>query len=126
MIKRNVFVKNMRNHAELTADDSRKILSAALTAPDLAINDKPKAKANYWVLVNVDGKNAIVTIDVDNNKENIEVVGWRWAREQSLEQIKKRAFSEGGQVLITTTGAAGLSALKESSPVFSENKTTKD
>ncbi|MDR1226816.1 MAG: hypothetical protein LBK47_07970 [Prevotellaceae bacterium] len=126
MIKRNVFAKNIRNHTELTVDDSRKILNAALTIPDLAINDKPSAKASYWVLVNVDGKNAIVTIDVDINKETIEVVGWRWAREKSLEQIKKRAFNEGGQVLITSVGAAGLSALKESTPVFSNSKSTKD
>jgi hypothetical protein len=43
---------------------------------------------------------------------------WRWAREKSLEQIKKRAFSEGGQILITFKGAAGLSALRESNSVF--------
>jgi hypothetical protein len=64
-IKRTIFAKNAKNHAELTADDSRKILTAALTATDLVINDNPRAKANYWVLVNVDGKSAIVTIDIE-------------------------------------------------------------
>jgi hypothetical protein len=126
LIKRTIFEKNKVHHPEITPSDSRKILYAALNAPDLTINDKPTAKANYWVLVKVGNKNAVVTIDADTQKTNIEVVGWRWASEKSVEQIKNRAKREGGQVLITTQGAAGLSALPYGSPIDkgSKNKST--
>ena len=59
----------------------------------------------------------MVTIDTDPQKSRVEVVGWRAVRDESLGQIKNRALREGGQVLITPKGAAGLSALTES-PVF--------
>ena len=111
LITQRIFEKNKNHHPDVTSADSRNILFAALNNPDLAINDKPQTKINYWVLVKVGGKNAVVTIDIDPSKENLEVINWRWANEKSIQQIKNRAKREGGQILITTQGAAGLSAL---------------
>ena len=115
LIKKSIFEKSKKGHNELSADESRKVISAALYDTDYLINDKPQAKKNYWVLVRVGDKNALVTIDVDPAKSHIEIVGWRRVRNESLEQIKNRAYREGGQVLITQKGAAGLSALNEGS-----------
>lgn len=67
------------------------------------------------MLVNVDGKYAVVNIDTDPSKPRVEVVGWRWSKPSDVDRIKKRAILEGGQVLITDNGAAGLSALQDDS-----------
>ena len=115
LIKRSSFLKNNKDHNELTPDDSRAILGRVLINQSLVINDKPATKPNYWVLVNINGKYAIVTIDSDPRKTHVEIVGWRWSNLTDVERIKKRAISEGGQVLITNTGAAGLSALQDNS-----------
>ena len=116
LIKRSVFEKNKKNHKELAIQESRNVLSLALTETSLVINDKPKGKPYYWILVHVSkDDNAIVTIDVDPSKQNVEVVGWRKVRDRSVNQIKNRAIREGGQILITQRVAAGLSALTDSS-----------
>lgn len=88
---------------------------SVLIKRSLVINDKPATKPNYWVLVNINGKYAIVNIDSDPRKTHVEIVGWRWSNLTDVERIKKRAISEGGQVLITNPGAAGLSALQDDS-----------
>ena len=116
VIKKEVFEKNRKHHQELSSDDSRKVLNAALTEADLIINDKPSNKPNYWIIVNLNkDENAVINVDVDSVKSFIEVVGWRKVRDRSVEQIKNRAIREGGQILITPKGAAGLSALTDSS-----------
>lgn len=123
MIKKSVFEKNRKHHNELSPDDSRKVLNAALNDADLIINDKPSNKPNYWIVVNLDkDENAVLNVDIDPTKHFIEVVGWRKVRDRSIEQIKNRAIREGGQVLMTQKGAAGLSALTENS--ISEGKDT--
>ena len=116
VIKKNVFEKNHKHHQELSPNDSRKVLNAALTEADLIVNDKPSNKPNYWIIVSLGkNENAVVNIDIDPQKQFIEVVGWRKVRDRSIEQIKNRAIREGGQILITQKGAAGLSALTDSS-----------
>lgn len=115
LIKRSDFIKNKKDHPELSPNDSRAILERVLAKQKFFINDKPSNRPNYWVLVNVDGKYALAVIDSDPNKTHVEIVGWRWSNEKDVERIKNRAISEGGQVLITNTGAAGLSALQENS-----------
>lgn len=115
IIKKSVFEKNKREHPELLPEDSRKILKKALYSTDLLLNDKPSSKPNYWILVNIDGKFALVNIDTDTNKKNAEIVGWRWSSEKDIDRIKRRSGREGGQVLITQKGAADLSALSTGS-----------
>lgn len=90
------------------------VLNAALTNADLIINDKPSNKPNYWIIVNLNKDvNAIINVDIDPKKQYVEVVGWRKVRDRSVEQIKNRTIREGGQVLMTQKGAAGLSALTD-------------
>ena len=92
-----------------------------MTEADLIINDKPSNKPNYWIIVNLNkDENAVINVDVDSVKSFIEVVGWRKVRDRSVEQIKNRAIREGGQILITQKGAAGFSALTDSSVSVSQ------
>lgn len=113
IIKSKVFKKVKNGHSELSADQSRAVIEKALYSTDIAINDKPTSKPNYWILVNVGGHNALLNIDTDPKKANVEIVGWRSVRNESLEQIKNRAKRDGGQIIITREGAAGLSALTD-------------
>lgn len=73
LIKRGTFAKNAINHPDVSAEDSKKILTALYKA-DKAIKDRPIKSSNYWVIVKVGEDNAVVTIDTSPVKENIEVV----------------------------------------------------
>lgn len=115
LLKKNILKKNRDHHPDLSPEISRKILQKALYESSIFIQDKPSSKPNYWVLVEVGGKNSLVTIEISETKDAHEIVGWRFAKEKSLEQIKRRAGREGGQVLVTESvnaqGASGLHAL---------------
>lgn len=64
----------------------------------------------------VDGKSVSV-IEVNNNKDNVEIVGWHYIDKKGLEKLKRQAQREDGQLLIQTSNetAAALSALPKSS-----------
>ena len=113
LLKKNVLEKNKNNHPELSAEDNRKILDAALYHAEEIINDKPSAKPNYWVLAKIDGKSSMVTIEISETKDAHEIVGWRFASEKSMNQIRNRAGREGGQVLVTESDAQGSSDLHD-------------
>ena len=111
LLKQNILVKNRNHHPELSEKDSRTILQKALYESDTFICDKPSTKPNYWVLVEVNGKNSLLTIEISETKTHHEIVGWRFASEKSVNQIKNRAEREGGQVLVTESNAQGASGL---------------
>ena len=117
IIKKNIFVRNAERHADLTADDSRNILKAALYNPNL-YGQNQKAKRPYsWVVINTkdkEGKNRLVLIELSPEKENAEIVHWYYLRDESLETIKRQAEREGGHILIlpseSSEEAGGLSS----------------
>jgi hypothetical protein len=110
--------KNAIHHPEITFEESRNIISSALTAPDILINDKPKTKPDYWIFVSGADKSDSVLVELSETKDAFEVVNWIALRGESVSQKIKRAGREGGQVLITgESGAAGLSALTSNSKV---------
>lgn len=113
LLKKNILEKNRNHHKELSADDSRKILDRALYHSERVIQDKPSDKPNYWVMAKLDDKSSIVTIEISENKENYEIVGWRFASAKSIQQIKNRAIREGGQVLVTESNTQGSSGLHD-------------
>ncbi|MDY3911826.1 MAG: hypothetical protein SO000_01395, partial [Sodaliphilus sp.] len=117
VIKKNIFERNAERHSDLTAEDSRNILMSALFSPNL-YGQNQKAKRPYnWVVINTkdeQGKNRLVLLEINPNKNNIEIIHWQYARDTSLEQIKRQAENEGGQILILpsdTEEAGGLSSL---------------
>ncbi len=110
LIKKNIFEKNLKNHSDLSPDDSRMILDGALYNSDGFFKGKPSKKSNYYIVVKFDnGRNALVVIDTDPGKKYHEVVGWRYAREKDYEKTLKRAESEGARFLITETAQNGSS-----------------
>jgi hypothetical protein len=116
VLKKNIAEKNLKNHPELLPEDSELILKEAIYSPTKLIQDKPKTKPDYWVFVKENGKNKISVIELSEHKDSYEIIGWRYTDKKGLENIKKRAEREGGQVLITNSeqvekGAADLSAL---------------
>lgn len=126
IIKKNIFEKNRNTHNELTPDKSRNILAGALYSPNIIGQVQPVKRPNYWVAIETVDKNSVVVLEVDNKKDNVEIVGWRLVDAKGLEKMKRQAEREGGQFLIQTStndAAAALSTLP--SDLFSENKDSK-
>ena len=123
VIKKNVFEKNKNKHKDLTPEDSRTILREALYQNNGYGQTQPITRPNYWVILRTSDPNRVVILEVSNNKDNVEIVGWRYAGEVQIEQLKNQAEREGGQLLIQTSdeAAAGLSTLPS---VDSESKDT--
>ncbi len=87
----------------MTPEQSKAIFNAALYNPDL-YGQNQKAKRPYnWVLINTkdeNGKNRMVLLEVNPNKDNVEIVHWHFVNDKNLELIKKQAIREGDQILI--------------------------
>lgn len=123
IIKKNIFEKNCRNHPELRGVDSRKILFNALYKANLFGQTQPKSRPQYWIVMHTAEKNYMVILEVATNKDNVEIVGWRYSGRRQLKTLRKQAEREDGQLLILTPqkteAAAGLSTLP---PVVSDGK----
>jgi len=103
IIKKNIFERNALRHDELTPGVSRAILNEALYNPTLYGKNKPLSRPNNWIVINVpDGKgnNKLVVLEVNENKDNVEIVHWHEVDNRGLEKIKKQAEREDGQLLI--------------------------
>lgn len=114
VIKKNIFEKNKRNHSELSPSQSRSILKEALYFTNLYGRTQPKSRPNYWVAIRTSERNKLVVLEVSEKKDNVEIVGWRYAGERQIEELRKQAEREDGQLLILTStkeAAAGLSTL---------------
>lgn len=126
IIKKNIFEKNRNTHKELTPEKSRNILVGALYSPNLIGQVQPIKRPNYWVAIETADKNSVVVLEVNNKKDNVEIVGWRLVDTKGLEKMKRQAEREGGQFLIQTStndAAAALSTLPSGSS--SESKDSK-
>ena len=117
VIKKSIFEKNRNTHPELTPTQSRDILHNALYKATFVGQSQPVKRPNYWVAVQTADKNSITVLDVNRNKENVEIVGWRRIDAKGLAKLKRQAEREGGQFLILTSedAAAALSALPSGS-----------
>ncbi|MGF0069266.1 hypothetical protein [Candidatus Spyradosoma sp. SGI.093] len=119
VIKKNVFEKNARAHAELSPEASRAILKSALYSTDIVGQTRAITRPNYWVAISTKDKNSVVVLEVNRGKENTEIVGWRLVDSRGLEKMKRQAQREDGQLLILTSekeAAAALSALPSNLP----------
>lgn len=123
IIKKNILKKNRNNHPELNGNDCREILFKALYKANLYGHTQPISRPQYWIVIHTAIKNYVVVLEVANNKDDVEIVGWRFSGKRQLETLRKQAEREDGQLLILTpqkTGAAaGLSTLP---PVVSDGK----
>ena len=114
VIKKNVFEKNGNTHVELEPEDSRNILRSALYNPNLVGSTQPIRRPDYKVAIRTGEQNAVVVLDVYQEKDFVEIVGWRMVNEKGLAKMQRQAEREGGQFLILSPNngsAAALSAL---------------
>lgn len=117
VIKKNIFERNAKAHGDLTPADSRDILKAALYTPTLYGRNQKTKRPYNWVLIktrDAEGENRVVLLEVNENKDNVEIVHWHYVRDNALETIKRQAVREGGPILILPSEgseeAGGLSS----------------
>ncbi len=122
IIKKNIFEKNHTAHSELTPEQGREILGKALYNTTFVGQAQPIRRPDYWVAVQTSDKNAITVLEVNSNKDNVEIVGWRRIDSKGLSKLRRQAEREGGQFLILTSedAAAALSALPSDMPSASK------
>lgn len=118
VLKKNIIEKNKQSHPEISTEEYNNILLNGLYNPDVILKTNPK-KPNYYNFIYKDkATNNQVLIELNENKDNFEVVNFYNLSDKSLArkvQAAKRVSAEGGQVLMTernnSQGAAALSAL---------------
>ena len=99
IIKKNIFEKNRDTH-KFSFAESRDILKAALYGTDLVGRTQPTKKPLHWVVIKLDEKSPIVVLEVNENKDNIEIVGWYTLDERNLNRIKRQAEKNGGELVM--------------------------
>lgn len=101
VIKKNIFEKNWNTH-KFTPSESKKVLNDALYNTDLVGHTQPTKKPNHWVAIKLDDKSPITVLEVNDNKDNVEVVGWYTLDERNLGRIKRQAERNGGELIMLT------------------------
>lgn len=101
VIKKNIFEKNWNTH-KFTPAESKKVLNDALYNTDLVGHTQPTKKPNHWVAIKLDDKSPITVLEVSDNKDNVEVVGWYTLDERNLGRIKRQAERNGGELIMLT------------------------
>lgn len=128
IIKKNIFKRNALRHDELSPEMSRAILKEALYNPTLYGRNKTLSRPNNWIVINVpDGKgnNKLVVLEVNENKDYVEIVHWHEVDNRGLEKIKRQAEREDGQLLILPSGTSEEAGAL-SSPTFNLPSDSKD
>lgn len=123
IIKKSIFEKVSKAHS-FAADESRNILKEALYNPDIVGQSQPKSKKNNWIAIKIDDSSPIVVLEVNRNKDNVEIVGWYTLDNRNLERIKRQAEREDGELLILTPKGAAASLSTLPSNLSSDGKDT--
>ena len=116
VIKKNIFERNYMRHKDVTPELSKAIFKSALYNPDLYGQNQKNKRPYNWVLINTKdekGNNRIVLLEVNPNKDNVEIVHWHFIDERGLKKIKKQADREDGQLLILPSNKEEVGALSD-------------
>ena len=116
IIKKNIFERNYNRHKDVTPELSKTIFKSALYNPDLYGQNQRDKRPYNWVLINTKdekGNNRTVLLEVNPNKDNVEIVHWHFVDERGLEKIKKQADREDGQLLILPSDKEEVGALSD-------------
>ena len=103
VIKKNIFERNAISHSDLTPDQSRQILKSALYSTKVYGQNQKKRKPYNWVVISVRDEatpNKLVLLEVNEGKENVEIIHWHYIDQRGLEKLKRQAEREDGQLLI--------------------------
>ena len=123
VIKKNIFLKNKSSH-NFSNEQSRNILSNALYNADLIGQTQPIKRPKHRVAIQISEKSPITVLEVNENKDNIEVVGWYTLDKRNLERIKRQAISEGGELLILSSKDKVESLSTPTDSLSSDSKVT--
>ena len=123
IIKKNIFEKNW-NANRFPFEESRAILNAALYNTDLVGQTQPNNKPLHWVAIKIDDKSPIVVLEVNENKDNIEIVGWYTLDERNLNRIKRQAEKNGGELVMLSPKDKVESLSTPQTDLSSESKGT--
>ena len=136
VIKKNIFERNYMRHKDVTPELSKVIFKSALYNPDLYGQNQKKTRPYNWVLINTKdekGNNRTILLEVNPNKDNVEIVHWHFVNDKNLGLIKKQAIREGDQVLILPSEQSeevgGLSNLTDdlsAAKIDNSSETTKE
>ena len=128
IIKKNIFERNSENHPEVTPQHAREILVSALYRPDLYGQNQKARRPYNWIIINTKdsgGHNRLVVLEVNANKDNVEIVHWYSVDDRGVEKIKRQAQREGGHILILPSETEEAGALSgRQSGLSSESKDT--
>ena len=116
VIKKNIFERNYMRHKGVTPELSKKIFKSALYNPDLYGQNQKKTRPYNWVLINTKdekGNNRTVLLEVNPNKDNVEIVHWHFIDERGLKKIRKQVDREDGQLLILPSDKEEVGALSD-------------
>ena len=102
IIKKNILERNKGNHSDVLPSQSRDIIYNALYNTNLYGQTQKVRKPYNWVVLNVkDGfSNKLVLLEIDDKKNNAEIVHWHYIDNRGIEKLKRQADREGGQLLI--------------------------
>lgn len=106
VIKKNIFEKNGKSHKDLSASQSREILTEALYHANLYGQNQKTSRPYNWILIHNAEKHSSVILEVNHNKDNVEIVNWHYLDDVTLKQKERQAVKEGGLIL-TLESAAG-------------------
>jgi site-specific DNA-cytosine methylase len=130
VIKKNIFEKNWNAH-KFTPAESKKVLNDALYNTDLVGHTQPTKKPNHWVAIKLDEKSPITVLEVNDNKDNVEVVGWYTLDERNLGRIKRQAERNGGELIMLTpkddkVESLSTPSLSSAAKIDNSSETTKE
>lgn len=103
IIKKSIFGRNRETHPDVTPEQSRDILLTALYSPNLYGQNQKASRPYNWVLISVpssDGNNRLVLLEVNHEKDNVEIVHWHFVDAEGLDRIKRQAEREGEHLLV--------------------------
>ena len=125
VIKKNVFEKNKKSHKDLTPKDSRAILLNTLYSPDLYGQNQKITRPYNWILIHLADTNTAVLVEVNENKDNVEIINWHYINDDAIERKKKQAIREGGLILTLESAAADTSNFLPSADKVNNNNSEK-
>lgn len=117
ILKKNIIEKNKNNHPEVDISEYGKILTDTLVDTSEIIQAQPQKKPNYYTFIN-DNQNDVSVVELSENKDNYEVINFFKVNKRRIDEYRKKAVKDGGDVIITERkpqGAARLSALLNNS-----------
>ena len=95
LVKKNIIDRNASEHSDLTDSDFENIVANALYAPsDVFKANKEKPYYHFAKVIEVNSKGkpeiGLALLDVDDNKDNFELVHAHLVRDRSFRTIKKK------------------------------------